>query len=122
MSQEYELSFENRPAYLYAKVRAQHVDEDTARSYLSEIAEHCRRSHYSRLMIYRDIPEVLHGGALFFVAADLQAMLQNVRVAFVNPYAQNLDDLEFGNTVSSNRGGAYQTFPNESDAEDWLLL
>jgi hypothetical protein len=122
MSQEYELSFENRPAYLYAKVRAQHVDEDTARSYLSEIAEHCRGSHCSRLMIYRDIPEVLHGGALFFVASEFESQMHGGRVAFVNPYAQNLDDLEFGNLISSNRGGAYQTFPNESDAEDWLLL
>ena len=121
MNNTYELRFEDRPGYLYAHVRAPHVDEDIARAYLGEIADHCRGSHCSRLMIYRDIPEVLNGGALFFVAADLQAMLQNVRVAFVNPYEQNIEGLEFGNIVASNRGGSFANFATEPEAEAWLL-
>ena len=117
----YELTFEERPDYLYASVRSKHVDEATARAYLTEIAEHCHSSHYHRLMVYRDIPEVLHGGALFFAAAEFQALLQNVRVAFVNPYAQNADDLEFGDIIASNRGGAHQTFETEAEAGAWLM-
>jgi hypothetical protein len=121
MNSPYALTFEERPDYLFALVKAEHVDESTARAYLTDIAGRCRRTHYGRLMIYRDIPDVLHGGALFFVAAEFQSLLQNVRVAFVNPYVQNGDDLEFGNIVSSNRGGEYHTFATELEAENWLI-
>jgi len=118
---QYELIFEERSGYLYANVKADSITQEIAMAYLNEVMGRCRNLKFARLLIERDIPEMLPDGTLFFVASEFQQMNAGVRVAFVNKHVENDDALEFAVRVGMNRGADYGVFDNESDAERWLL-
>jgi hypothetical protein len=117
----YELTFETRSAYLYARVTAPDINEQMSRAYLGEIARECSRIGVERLMIYRDIPAVMTTTTTYFAATHLLEIMPHVRTAFVNPYASNEKILHFGVTVGVNRGENHEVFNDEESAERWLL-
>lgn len=117
----YELTFEERPGYLYAQVSAESIDEDMARAYLGEVAARCRELGTERLMIYRDIPAVLPTTAMYFAATHLGKLLHGIKTAFVNPYESNEKMLAFGATVGFNFGEDHALFNDPEKAEGWLL-
>jgi hypothetical protein len=117
----YQLTFEERPEYLYAEVKAESIDEKMARSYLDEIADRCRDLGAERLMIYRDIPAVLDATAMYFTVSHLREVLHGVTTAFVNPYENNEKMLHFGTTVGFNLGEKHELFNDPAKAESWLL-
>lgn len=117
----YELRLEERPGYLYAHIKAPTVTEQIAMSYLREVAERCASLQYKRLLVHRDIPDMLPTGTLHHVAAEFQQMISGIRTAFVNPHLANKTDLDFAVTVGQNRGAQYGVFINDADAELWLL-
>ncbi len=117
----YEISFENRPEYLYAGVRAETLDEESASQYIRDIAAKASELESERLMIYRDIPVMLPTGALFFSSAEYVEVMCRIPVAFVNPYPALRDPLAFATTVVENRGGRFKVFDHSADAEVWLL-
>jgi hypothetical protein len=121
LTRPYELTFEARPQYLYAQVKADTITEQIAAGYLREVADKCRELECDRLLLHRDIPEMLATGTLFFVAADFQKMISGIRTAFVNPHLSNRNELDFAVTVGTNRGADYAVFDNDADAEAWLL-
>jgi hypothetical protein len=118
---QYELTLEERPGYLYARVEANKITEEIAMGYLHEVTDRCRDIDCARLLVDREIPEMLPDGALFFVAAEFQKMIKGIRVAFVNKFVSNDDALDFAVRVGMNRGADYGTFNNLADAERWLL-
>lgn len=117
----YELSFEQREQYLFAHVKAPTIDQNSALAYLTEVFEECKRTNSRRLLIVRDIPEMLSDGTLFFVTAEFQRMIGSIRTAFVNPYISNEDAFKFAITVGTNRGANYRLFKSVPEAEEWLL-
>jgi hypothetical protein len=117
----YELSFEERPGYLYARVTAEVIDREMAMAYLTEVAERANRTNTTCLMLHRDIPEMLPDGILFFVTAEFQQMIVGIKTAFVNPHISNEDAFKFAITVGLNRGANYNIFNNDDAAETWLL-
>ena len=119
--ESYRLTFEERSEYLYAKIKADTIDEDIARAYLREVEAQCARIKCGRLLLHRDIPAMLPDGVLYFVAEAFQEMTRGVKAAFVNPYEANQKSIDFAVTVGINRGGHYKTFTNDTDAEQWLL-
>lgn len=119
--QQYELAFEERAGYLYAHVLANKITQEIALAYLKEVMKRCRIINCTRLLIERNIPEMLPDGTLFFVAAEFQQMIAGVRVAFVNKFSANEDALDFAVRVGLNRGADYGVFDNNADAEKWLL-
>jgi hypothetical protein len=120
-TQPYELTFEERPGYLYAKISAEIINREMAISYLTEVANRAKGLETERLMIHRDIPEMLPDGILFFVTAEFQQMIVGIKTAFVNPFLSNEDAFRFAITVGQNRGANYNIFTNDGDAETWLL-
>jgi hypothetical protein len=117
----YDLTFEQRPEYLYACVKASSIDEGMARAYLEETAARCHEMGANRLMIYRDIPAVLDTTAMYFAATYVRKILHGIRTAFVNPYTSNEKMLAFASNVGFNLGEQHQVFNNEARAEIWLL-
>ncbi len=61
----YELIFEERADYLYACVKAETINEESALSYLREVAERCALLESTHLMLYRDIPTMLPTASSF---------------------------------------------------------
>jgi hypothetical protein len=117
----YDLTFEERVGYLYAKVRSTSIDRDVAMAYLTEVAERAKAIKAERLMLHRDIPVMLPDGVLFFVTNEFQQMIAGIKTAFVNPYLSNAEAFRFAITVGTNRGAYYSVFTNDADAEIWLL-
>lgn len=118
---QYELTFESRPGYLYARVKADSVSEDSAVEYLTKIAEKSDELRSTRVMFHRDIPEMLPTSTLFHVAKLFRELISDRRVAFVNPYYELDEDFAFGLMVGTNRGADYNIFRNDKIAESWLL-
>ena len=117
----YELAFEERPEYLYAVVRSDTMQRDTALAYLTEIADKCAQLGCKRLLIERDVPVMLPDGDLFFVTNAFLELIKGRIVAVVNPHATLQDDMQFAITIGTNRGGNYKLFDNVPAAEKWLL-
>lgn len=117
----YQLLLEERDEYLYARVTADTIDQESALQYLTEIANRCDAIECEKLLIYRDIPVMLPDGVLFMVTAEFQKMIAGIRTAFVNPYEPNVEAFNFALTVGENRGAEYKLFNNEEDAIAWLV-
>lgn len=120
-AEPYKLSFEERPDYLYARIEAESIDRTTALSYLSEVARYCARIDAKRLLIHRDIPVMLPDADLFNTTTDFLEMVRGTRAAFVNPYQDLTEALDFAMVVGLNRGADYKLFNSIEDAEKWLL-
>ena len=121
MSADYELTFDQRPGYLYARVTAASINDKISEAYQKEIAAHCRGTKISKLMIYRDIPAALSTTSSYFAANRLLTLLPKIKIAFVNPYESNDKLLQFAATVGSNFGEQHEVFNDVTQAERWLL-
>lgn len=121
MTEPFEIEFEERPGYLYAHVRSETIDPDSATSYLSMVAERCAESKCRRLMMVRDIPVILPDIDLFFAAQGFLEKLRGRKVAIVNPHPSIDDEVKFAVMISTNRGGNFSFHQCPEDAEKWLL-
>jgi hypothetical protein len=117
----YDLIFDERPNYLYACVRADDIDRDTALDYLQKVAGRASGSDYDRMMLERDIPVMLSSTDVFFTMQDFLKMVGTMRVAFVNKHATIESEMEFLVLIGTNRGAKYRLFRDVGDAEKWLL-
>jgi hypothetical protein len=120
-SDTYQLSFEVRPEYLYAELRARSISEEIIRGYVTELVAKSRESGRDRILLYRDIPAIMATYQVFSTVNESLNALRGKKLALVNPHASIDEDLEFGLTVGQNRGGNYRRFTNIPDAEAWLL-
>jgi hypothetical protein len=103
----YELTFEERSGYLYARVKADKIDRQSALSYLREVAAKCREIGCEYLMLERDIPVMLTDTDLFFTTNDFLRMTKGIRVAFVNPHLPLEDEMRFAIVIGTNRGAMF---------------
>jgi hypothetical protein len=118
---QYQLVLEERPGYLYACVKADSISPEIAAAYWREIAERCSAAQCTRLLVIRDIRQMLPIGALFLQSERIQSMIGGVRVAFINPYPETNERFDFGLMVGTNRGADYSRFESVEAAEKWLL-
>jgi hypothetical protein len=115
-----ELTFEERPGYLYARATALRTNLATAEHYLMRIAERCHEIKCDKVLIYRDIADVLETASMYKVASHVPAALPGVKVAFVNPYDTNQTNMEFGRNIVAKEGGMIGLFKTEAEAIKWL--
>jgi hypothetical protein len=120
-SQLVSLAFEERPEYLYVRATGMHTNQATAERSLMEIAAKVKETGAKRLLIYRDITQVIEIAAMFQVAMQLPKALPGVRTAFVNPHSSNRNNLEFGRDMIAKAGGEIGLFSDEASAVEWLL-
>jgi hypothetical protein len=117
----YELTFEERPGYLYACITATDINKQTALDYLQKVTDRVIASGYEAVMVERDIPAMLPSADLFFTAQDFLKMIGPTQVAFVNKYATIHQAMEFAMLIGTNRGANYRLFHDVSAAEQWLI-
>lgn len=122
LTKPYDLIFETRPQYLYARVTSETISPEMVVEYLHEVTEKCRKLAHTRLMIERDIPATLSETDIFFTGTEFAHMgIEAIRIAFVDGRAENTDHLEFAMLVANNRGGHVELFHSVPDAESWLI-
>lgn len=117
----YELTFDKRPDYLHAVVKANSIDRETALRYLQELADKCTELNAERVMLERRIPATMSDADNYLIIQDIIKIIGPRRMAVVNPYESNDEAMAFGNLVGANRGLPYRVFANTDDAEAWLL-
>ena len=121
-SKSYQITFEQRPQYLYVYVTGEHDSYEISRAYWLEVAEHCRKLNCNKILIEEDIPEAVSLTEMYQLATELPQMgFLGVRVAFFDRYAGQQELNEFGELVASNRGLYGKIFNNINEAETWLL-
>jgi hypothetical protein len=118
----YELSFEERPDYLYVLVKADTIDITRAKSYLSEVARKSKELGIKRVLLERDIPVILRDSELFFATNYFLGLMKGKRVAFVNPHNSIDQDMDFAILVAKNRGASHRLCRTIEAAERWLKL
>jgi hypothetical protein len=118
---DYELTFDERPGYLFAHITASQMTAEMALSYLSRIAARATVLHSTRVAIERDVPVMLPPGDLFFTTAKFLEMIRGVRVAFINPHAAIEDEMRFAIMIGTNRGADYKVVNSVAAAEEWLF-
>lgn len=117
----YNLGFERRDQYLYARIQADFMDLDTAKRYLREIADRVVNDDYKLLLVERDIPTMPGRGSLYYAVQAFQEYIGDRRVAFVNVYENIQDEMDFVVLLAKNNGGEFKVFDNVDEAEAWLI-
>ena len=120
-NKSYELSFDERPDYLYALIKSETIDRERAIQYLSEVAARCKELEVTSLLLERDIPVMLPDADLFFTTQDFVKMSAGVRIAFVNTHITNDEAMKFAIMIGTNRGARFDVFNTVEAAERWLL-
>jgi len=117
---EYTLTFEDRPEYLYANIRADITNARIAEAYMTEIHDECLKKGHTHALIHREVPVALHSFEYFSMAERSAPILQGIKAALLNPFRSIHADLEFFCLVANNRGAHYKLFQSFDEAESWL--
>jgi hypothetical protein len=117
----YNIEFQVRPGYLYARVQAPVIKREIAYSYLAEIVTKCADLRVKKLVLERDIPAVLDDEEMFAAMDDLVRMSKGMRVALVNRHISVSRALERIVNLGVGKGADYGYFTDPQDAEKWLL-
>lgn len=117
----YELTFEERPAYLYARIKAQTIDRAMALDYLGEIADRCGAIRCKRMLLERDIPVMQNDADLFASMSDLVRMSAGIKIAFVNKHVPIDEAMRFAVGIGIGQGADYKYFNNSERAAAWLV-
>ena len=118
----YELTFEQRQHYLYARITADKTNVAKALDYWKAMIEKCRELDINRLLVEQIIPGGLDTTETFKVATEVTAMgIQGIKIAFVDPDTELYEAHQFGELVGGNRGAWSKVFTTVPEAENWLL-
>ena len=118
----YQITFEERPEYLYVYVTGSADSYEISRSYWLEVSAACGKINCNKILIEEDIPEVVSISDMYRLASELPQMgFFGVRVAFFDRYAEQNELNEFGELVAVNRGIMGKIFNDIQAAEEWLL-
>lgn len=117
----YELTFEYRDGYLFARVAGPEDTLEISLAYWAEIAAECAVSGVRRLLVL----EQLQGNSR---QADMEENIKvlgevgfrDIRIAFVDPYESDAM-LAMGEARARQAGLTGRAFRQVDDAETWLL-
>lgn len=121
-SRPYQITFEERPEYLYVYISGEHDSYEISRQYWREIADHCSREKCKRVLVEEDIAESVSMGEMFRIASDIPQTFYGIRIAFVDRCIEHRDLNQFGELVAVNRGVHGKIFNDTKEAEKWLLV
>jgi len=118
----YTLTHEERNGYIYFHVEGQDSLE-VSKAYFTEVFRQAEELGFQYVLI----DEALEGGLSTIEMYELTEMISEIhngsilKVAFVDQYANNTSEQEFGVTVVRNRGMNAERFSTVEAAEGWLL-
>ena len=111
----FELTFDNRREYLYARVTAPDINDVTALEYLAEIADKCAAVRCKRILIDRRIPATV----TYEVIKRFVRMSRGLKIAIVNQRCPLT--LKRFLEQGAKEGAKASCFTSVRDAEKWLL-
>jgi hypothetical protein len=116
----YEITYEDRGAYLYAHVDGQFDTVATSLRYWSDVAAECRKRGHRRMLVVEDFQTEASTSDVFQVAERLPAITRGLKVAFVDERFAELSTNKFGEDVAVNRGAQGRVFADAASADEWL--
>jgi hypothetical protein len=123
VTDEFSITFEHRPGYLYAHVEGSRDSYEISRAYWNAVAEECARSNKRKVLLDEDLEapigsmnEVFHGAA-----ERVYQGLSGVKIAFFDRHPEHHEQNTFGELVATNRGLFCRVFSNMDEAEAWLV-
>ena len=117
----YELSFETRPEFLYARIAAPSISRSLKLDYLAEVLLKCAQSRCKHILLERDIPTMIEDKELEKTIEDVVKASEDVSIAFVNPHLDIERKLKKFVSQGKKRGGKFRYFSARDAAEKWLL-
>ena len=122
VQKQYELRFEDRGRYIFAHIKGERGTLEIATAYWTEIAQEAVRTGLKRVLVIEDIPEMISIAEVHQLVTGLADLpVKDVRIAFVDLYAEHSSLNDFGILVGENRGFTVHSFDTEEAAESWLL-
>jgi hypothetical protein len=118
----YELTFEQRPEYLFAYVEGDKDSYEISISFWKEIARECAARNARRVLIHENIVQNVSVAEMYQVASEIPEMFSGIAIAFYDRHADQADINQFGELVARNRGVIGRYFADIGEAEAWLLL
>jgi hypothetical protein len=118
---QYELTFESRPEFLYARVAAPSINRSIKLDYLAEVFLKCAQTRCKQVLLERDIPAMLADEELAKTVDDVVRACEDLKIAFVNPHSTIAKQLMRFVSDGKRRGGKFRYFRNREAAERWLL-
>jgi hypothetical protein len=118
----YELTFDERPLYLYARITAEKTDVPMSIQYWTSIVGKCEELGVDRVLAEQIVSGGLDTTEMFTLARAVAAMQPlGVKIAFVDPFVHNYEQHQFGELAATNRGLWAKVFTTVPEAENWLL-
>lgn len=117
----FRITFEHRPEYLYAYVEGDNDSYDVSIAYWKLTASEARTAGYRKVLVDENIAGVVTMAEMYQVASDLAAVVQGIKIAYVDRFADQAELNEFGELVAQNRGIVGRFFVDIAEAEAWLL-
>lgn len=116
----YSVDFHPRDGYLRAHVSGSQDSIGISLSYWREVTSECRRLGLSRLLVCENLGRTGPSVEYYLVGCELPAIVNGLRVAFVDLIADELASNRLGENVASNRGADIRLFHDEETAIEWL--
>jgi len=118
----YRLTFEYRPAYLYAHVEGENDNYEISSAYWQEIADECTNKEFDRVLIIEDIVETGSLAEIYQLCSEFSRMgYDEIKIAFIDRRSDQEEQNKFGELVAVNRGLNVKIFTDIDEAEKWLL-
>lgn len=117
----YELYFESRPEFLYARIAAPSINRALKLDYLAEVLLKCAQSRCKHILLDRDIPAMVADEEFEKTVEDVVKASEDVSIAFVNSHREIEQQLKKFVIQGNRRGGRFRYFSGRDAAEKWLL-
>jgi hypothetical protein len=120
-SENYNLRFETRDGYLYARLTSESMTLELAKRDIQEIADKCRESGAQCVIIERDCPDTLSNAMSYLAISELCQLAEpGFRMGIVDMEEANRSHLKFGLRSLERDDIEVQIFENVDEAEAWL--
>lgn len=118
-----ELHLDQRRHYLFASVYGPENTLASSIAYWAVLAEECERRRERRLLVidHLDGPAMQAVEMEQLVGHFAGSILTRVRIAFVEPVAVHLPQMEHGQILAQELGYEARVFGSQHDAEHWLV-
>jgi hypothetical protein len=120
-SKLYKVHVEDRGNYAYARISAPTITRSMALMYLGEIVYACAEMRQKRLLLDRDIPDVMPDNDMLDVMKEFVRMGSGMRVALVNKHVPITDSLRRAMSVGAEKGADFNYFSDLEEAKQWLM-
>ncbi len=115
------LKIEERSQYLYAEVTGPIDSFEITMAYWTLVAQECHARNTKHLLVFEKLGEFSGVRDMVLMVDSIIALgFENIRVAFVDAFIEDLLIAEEGELLAMERGIAGRVFGSLQEAERWL--